>query len=216
MDTKGTELTDDIPITTHAQIEEIRNNIFSIYAKEFNFKRKCVKNNGTETVQNDAGENFHKTSEKQLQPSLGATETANKLTKCEIATVSGESRSELVSPESEIEHTKRPEVESRSSVSVDNGRSPIRVNTTSFSVTDILNPEKFTGVKLSPKGSWHPWVQREDKELVPEDSDDECMIDESGKCRGHTMLVIERALTQQNSCWAFNDNYWNIFFINSP
>ena len=183
MDIKGTKLSEEIATATNDKIEEIRKNIFSIYAKEFNLKRKCDKNNVTEAVQTDKGETLHNPRSTQHQQSLQVVESVNNVhvTKCENSSVDDENQNDCRSPESETEHTQRPETESRSSDSVANGRSPIRVNTTSFSVADILDPGKFTGVKLSPKGSWHPWLQRGDRELGHEDSDDECMIDESGK-----------------------------------
>ena len=194
MDIKGTKLSEEIATATNDKIEEIRKNIFSIYAKEFNLKRKCDKGNDTETVQTYKGETPHSPRSTQHQQSSRDIESVNNVTKCEKSSVDDENQNDCRSPDSENEHTERPETEGRSSDSVANGRSPIRVNTTSFSVADILDPGKFTGVKLSPKGSWHPWLQRGNRELGHEDSDDDCMIDESGKSSRKQVRVTNTPL----------------------
>ena len=173
MDIKGTQLSGEIATSTNDKIEEIRKNIFSIYAKEFNLKRKRDKSNDEHS---DKEEDPRSTKHK-----LGSSVTDSiHVDTCENSSSDHVKQDEHKCHTSENEHSEIPETENRPLVSVEIERSPIRVNTTSFSVADILDPGKFTGVKVSPPGSWHPWLQRGDRGPEHDDSDDECMIDESG------------------------------------
>ena len=159
---------------TQAKIEEIRKNIFSIYAKEFDFKQKRA----TDISKKGKSDNSLDRPEPVLEEdSVKDTGEENSDSKSDNSVTGNDHRNSTKSP---VRDTENPqELEAENDTSPRNEQSPIRVNTTSFSVTDILDPGKFTGVKLSPKRSWHPWLQREDRGLR-EESDEDCMIDDSG------------------------------------
>ena len=177
METSIVESSKSFSKATHAKIEEIRKNIFSIYAKEFDFKHNVTKPNLSENAKCDPDDS-EKGNVKSDQEKIVIHEKKNDISKPDSPANGGEYSNKTGSPVKEVENGQRPEVENESPAAR-SGQSPVRVNTTSFSVADILDPGKFTGVKLSPKRSWHPWVQREDGEMV-EESDEECMIDDSG------------------------------------
>lgn len=61
---------------------------------------------------------------------------------------------------------------------------PVRVSTTSFSVSDILDPMKFTGCntigKAVPSGPLQPWLSRKRRLTDELESDDDKMMEENG------------------------------------
>lgn len=175
---------DDFSRATHAKIEEIRKNIFSIYAKELEFKRRCARNYVSENAENENGDKVGISEEKSKQEISENSDTTVKVTESEVSQKDRDNHDKSCASVAKNQETQKPEVETESSASVDHGQSPVKINTTSFSVADILDPGKFTGVKFSSSRSWHPWLQRDDKEMmVADDSDGEGMIDDSGKYR---------------------------------
>lgn len=75
-------------------------------------------------------------------------------------------------------------------------QSPVRQRTTAFSVSDILDPRKFTGTGSQPKSSInvdqgppavHPWLKNKDREMSDSDEerlreDSECHSDLDSSC----------------------------------
>ena len=160
----------------NAKIDEIRKNIFSIYAKEFDLKHKVAVDagNGDKCI-NDTSEHSDSVTDVSTC-STNDVPNNPKAVRCPDGDTGLEQTNNTESPDicngqgiAEGQVRENPRSPNRE-------QSPVRVNSTSFSVADILDPGKFTG----PKSSWHPWLQPECREMR-DDLDDDCMIDDSGR-----------------------------------
>ena len=167
----------------NAKIDELRKNIFSIYAKEFDLKHKVAFDAGNkDKCINDTSEHTESVTDVST---CNTNDVPNntKVVSCPDGDTGLEQTDNTESPvkeqgSAEEQVRKNPGSPSREP-------SPVRGNSTSFSVADILDPGKFTG----PKSSWHPWLQRECREMR-DDSDDDCMIDDSGKLGFFVLFLV--------------------------
>ena len=160
----------------NAKIDEIRKNIFSIYAKEFDLKHKVAVDTGNkDKCINDTSEHTESVTGVSTCNTNDVTNNP-KAVSCPDDDTGLEQTNNTESPVTCKEQGSAEDQVRENPGSPNREQSPVRVNSTSFSVADILDPGKFTG----QKSSWHPWLQRECREMR-DDSDDDCMIDDSGK-----------------------------------